>query len=269
MTAPHTKSPDALARLRAKTDADLTRLATLEPGTHAHAALRNEIVEDNLNLAIGACTRYAHRADLREDLRQVAAIGLIKAVDGYRPERSTDAGFLSYAIPTITGELKRYFRDHTWAVHVNRGEQEHYLRLVRARDDLGTTLGRQPTDAELARRLDTDEDTVRTGLAAGAALRTDSLDAPAPETERGAERGSRLDRRGAPDPGLDLVVDRESLRPLIAGLGERDQRVLKLRFWDDLTQSEIGDVLGLSQMHVSRLLTRAFTTLRAGMLATT
>ncbi|OPC79699.1 hypothetical protein B4N89_00935 [Embleya scabrispora] len=261
-----TGNPD-ITRLRAATDRNLTRLATLEAGTRAHAALRNAIVQDNLNLATSACARYTRRTDLREDLRQVAAIGLIKAVDGYRPDRGS--GFLAYAIPTIAGELKRYFRDHTWAVHARRGEQEQYLRLVRARDDLAARLGREPDHAELAARLDTDEDTVRVGLEAGAALRTDSLDATTPGTDRGDGRSSWHELHGAPDPALDLVVDRESLRPLIAELGERDRRILKLRFWDDLTQSEIGDRLGLSQMHVSRLLTRAFSTLRAGMLATT
>ncbi|WP_439673649.1 sigma-70 family RNA polymerase sigma factor [Embleya sp. MST-111070] len=263
----HPGRPDALAALRSATDRNLALLATLEPGAHAHARLRNEVVEDNLNLVTHACARYTHRADLREDLRQVAAIGLIKAVDGYCPDRGS--GFLAYAMPTIAGELKRYFRDHTWAVHARRGEQEQYLRLVRARDDLSARLGREPDHAELAAHLDTDEATVRTGLELGAALRADSLDAPAPTTGRGDDGASRGDRHGAPDPALDLVVDRESLRPLIAELGERDRRILKLRFWDDLSQAEIGERLGLSQMHISRLLTRTFTTLRTGMLATT
>ncbi|WP_439680576.1 sigma-70 family RNA polymerase sigma factor [Embleya sp. MST-111070] len=258
---------EARAHLRAETDRNLTRLATLEPGTHAYARLRNDIVEDNLNLVAYACARYTRRTDLREDLRQVAAIGLIKAVDGYRPGRGS--GFLAYAVPTIAGELKRYFRDHTWAVHACRGEQELYLKLVRARDELGARLGRDCDHAELARHLDLDRDTVRMGLELGAALRTESLDTSAPETERGDGGGTGHDRHGAPDPALDLVVDRESLRPLIAELGERDRRILKLRFWDDLTQAEIGDRLGLSQMHVSRLLSRAFTTLRAGMLGPT
>jgi RNA polymerase sigma-B factor len=264
MTPPR-RSHDTLDRLRTDTDRNLIRLVTLEPGTHAHAALRNEIVEDNLNLVTRACHRYTQRVDLREDLRQVAAIGLIKAVDGYRPGHG--AGFLAYAIPTISGELKRYFRDHTWAVHARRGEQELYLRLVRTRDDLSTRLGREPTAAELAAELGEDEDRVRVGLELGTALRSDSLDAPTGGD--GGDAGTGHDRRGAPDPALELVVDRESLRPLIAALGERDRRILKLRFWDDLTQAEIGQRLGLSQMHVSRLLTHAFTTLREGMLVTT
>ncbi|MFI6984023.1 SigB/SigF/SigG family RNA polymerase sigma factor [Embleya sp. NPDC050154] len=256
---------DAPRGPRTVTDRNLTRLAGLEPGTPAHAALRNEIVEDNLNLVAHACNRYTHRVDLREDLRQVAAIGLIKAVDGYRPGHG--AAFLSYAIPTIAGELKRYFRDHTWAVHARRGEQELYLRLVRARDDLSARLGREPDFGELAAALGMDEKEVRVGLEVGAALRTDSLDAPLGGNDPTATTGHDL--RGAPDPALDLVLNRETLRPLIAELDDRDRRILKLRFWDDLTQAEIGTTLGLSQMHVSRLLTRAFTTLREGMLATT
>ncbi|MFJ8746703.1 sigma-70 family RNA polymerase sigma factor [Embleya sp. NPDC127516] len=264
---PTPSSTDASGGLRAVTDRNLVRLATLEAGTRAHAALRNEIVEDNLNLVSHACNRYTHRADLREDLRQVAAIGLIKAVDRYRPDHG--ANFLSYAIPTIAGELKRYFRDHTWAVHARRGEQELYLRLVRAREDLAGRLGREPTTAELATDLGEDHDRVRLGLDLGAALRADSLDAPPGPGGNDPTAATGHDLRGEPDPALELVLDREALRPLIAELDDRDRHILKLRFWDDLTQAEIGTILGLSQMHVSRLLTRAFTTLRTGMLATT
>jgi RNA polymerase sigma-B factor len=256
----HRRSPSAVADLRAATDRHLTRLATLEPGTHEHARLRNEIVETNLNLVTHACARYTHRADLREDLRQVAAIGLIKAVDGYRPGHG--AGFLAYAIPTISGELKRYFRDHTWAVHARRGEQELYLRLARARDELAMVIGREPDHSELAAHLGITPNDVTLGLELGAALRTDSLDAP---TQDG-DTHTAQDRRGAPDPGLELAENRVALRPLIAELGERDRHILKLRFWDDLTQAQIGERLGLSQMHVSRLLTRAYATLRDGLL---
>ncbi|MFF7244331.1 sigma-70 family RNA polymerase sigma factor [Embleya sp. NPDC008237] len=267
MTGPRTDTEPDVTHLRAATDRDLTRLATLQAGTFAHARLRNEIIENNLNLVTHACNRYTHRADLREDLRQVAAIGLIKAVDGYRPGHG--AGFLAYAMPTISGELKRYFRDHTWAVHARRGEQELYLRLVRARDDLSIRLGREPDHTELAAHLDMDTTEVRMGLNLGAALRADSLDAPPPGGNPGDRPGSGYDLCGESDPALDLVDNLHSLRPLIAALDERDRRILKLRFWDDLTQAEIGKALGLSQMHVSRLLTQAFAALRAGMLAPT
>ncbi|WP_436774851.1 SigB/SigF/SigG family RNA polymerase sigma factor [Yinghuangia sp. YIM S09857] len=248
-------------RLRERTEAMLRRLRALPSDGAKHRALRNEIVELNLNLAGLVCSRYRRRPDLRDDLRQVAVVGLIKAVDGYRPGQGS--GFLAYAMPTISGEVKRYFRDHTWQLHVRRSEQELFLAVLRARDELAARLGRDPGADDIAEHLEVPESEVRRGLSLGDAHRVVSLDralhADAPDTVHAVY--------GAEDPALELTENLVALRPLIARLPDRDRRILTMRFRDDMTQSEIGERVGLSQMHISRLLTSTCRRLREGLLA--
>ncbi|WTW93935.1 sigma-70 family RNA polymerase sigma factor [Streptomycetaceae bacterium NBC_01309] len=248
-------------RLRERTEALLRRLRALPSGTPRHRALRNEIVELNLNLAGLVCARYRRRPDLRDDLRQVAVVGLIKAVDGYRPGQGN--GFLAYAMPTISGEVKRYFRDHTWQLHVRRSEQELFLAVVKTGDELAARLGRDPAEDDIAEHLGIPASEVRRGLALGDAHRVTSLDRTlgpdAPDTVHAVY--------GTEDPALELTENLVALRPLIAQLPDRDRRILTMRFRDDMTQSEIGERVGLSQMHISRLLNSTCRRLREGLLA--
>ncbi|MYV98985.1 sigma-70 family RNA polymerase sigma factor [Streptomyces sp. SID3343] len=237
----------------------LSDLALLERGTREHTRLREEIVERNLNLVGFVCRPYRRRPDLGEDIRQVAAMGLVKAVDGYRPGQGN--GFMAYALPTMRGEVKRFFRDCVWEMHVARADQELFLATVRTRDAMTHALGREPTDDELGEEMGLSAERVRAALAVSRARRVGSLDRPVDGEEGG---GSRYDMQGAEDPGLDLVEHMVALRRVIPDLDDRDRRILKMRFWDDLTQAQIGETLGLSQMHVSRLLTRAFACLRQG-----
>ncbi|NUU23464.1 MAG: sigma-70 family RNA polymerase sigma factor [Streptomycetaceae bacterium] len=247
--------------VRERTEAMLRSLRSRPPGSERHRRLRNEIVELNLGLATMVGNRYTRRPDLREDLRQVAVVGLIKAVDGYRPGHGN--GFMAYAMPTITGEVKRYFRDHTWQLHVRRAEQELFLSVIKARDDLAARMGRDPSDRDIARELGLSAAEVRRGRALGDAHRVASLDrALQPEAQETAH-----EVHGDADPALELTENLVALRPLIAELPERDRRILAMRFGEDLTQSEIGRRVGLSQMHVSRLLARTCRRLREGLLA--
>lgn len=257
-----TRDPDSAGdRVRQRTEQLLSRLGRLTPGTPRHRALRNQIVELNLNLTGLVCARYRRRPDLREDLRQVAVVGLIKAVDGYRPGQGN--GFLAYAVPTISGEVKRYFRDHTWQLHVRRSEQELFLAVVKARDELAAQLGRDPSEEEIAEYLGLPASEVRRGLGLADAHRVTSLDrALHPDSPDSVHAVC-----GAEDPALELAENLVALRPLIAELPDRDRRILTMRFRDDMTQSEIGERVGLSQMHISRLLGNVFRQLRAGLLA--
>ena len=254
---PATVSPEdarALSRLL------FDRLAQLEEGTPQYAYVRNTLVELNMALVKFAAARFRTRSEPMADIVQVGTIGLIKAINRFEPGRGLE--FPTFAMPTITGEIKRFFRDTSWAVRVPRRLQELRLELARATDALQQELDRTPTTAELAERLGLTEAEVEEGLRAGRAYSAGSLDAAAEEGE-----GSLGERIGYEDPGMARVEDHESLRPLIAELSPRDRQILSLRFGSDLTQSEIGAELGLSQMHVSRLLTRTLGRLRAGLLA--
>ena len=202
--------------------------------------------------------RFRNRGEALEDLRQVAALGLVKAVDRYDPARG--AAFESYAVPTITGEIKRHFRDHMWTLHVPRRVQDLRGRVRAARQELAATAGSgQPTVAELAERTGMTEDEVRAGLEAIDSFSALSLDAELP----GGDDGYTLsDSLGATDAALDIVVDRESVKPGLRCLPERERKILYMRFFRDMTQSRIAEDLGISQMHVSRLITRCCTRLR-------
>ncbi|MEU2155228.1 SigB/SigF/SigG family RNA polymerase sigma factor [Streptomyces sp. NPDC019396] len=236
------------------------RLRTLEEGTAQYAYVRNTLVELNLSLVKFAAARFRGRCEPMEDILQVGTIGLIKAINRFDVEREVE--FTSFALPTIAGEIKRFFRDTSWAVRVPRRLQELRLDLAKAFDALEQESGHAPTTAELADRLELSEAEVVEGELAANGYAAHSLE-PLEDDETVSPLARRL---GAEDPALDIVECLECLKPLIAGLSERERTILSLRFGEDLTQSEIGERLGISQMHVSRLLARVLDKLRAGLL---
>ncbi|MET8099659.1 RNA polymerase sigma factor SigF [Streptomyces sp. NPDC005236] len=244
------------------TDAAFSHLAGLSDGPERQA-LREEIVEAWMPMAERIAGKYRGRGESVEDLTQVAALGLVKSVDRYDPSRGN--AFESYAVPTIVGEIKRHFRDHMWAVHVPRRVQEARNRVRGAVKDLApTNSDRQPGVAEIAEYAQLSEDDVRAGLGALDSFATLSLDARLTDGDDGY---SLADALGEADAGFDLVVDREALKPALARLPEREQAILYLRFFRDMTQSCIAEQLGVSQMHVSRLLSSCCASLREEILA--
>ncbi len=220
------------------------------------SSLRDQLVGAHLGLAEYLARRFANRGEPLDDLVQVASLGLIKAVDRFDPTRGV--AFSTYATHTIVGELKRHFRDKGWAVRAPRRMQELYLSLGKVVATLGQELGRSPTIAELAAEVQVSEEEVLEALEAGQAYRSTSLDAPA-GTEEGETLGARL---GGEDASLEDAESRATLSPLLGQLGQRERLILHLRFFEGLTQSEIATRLGISQMHVSRLLARSVSQLR-------
>ncbi|MCE7082881.1 RNA polymerase sigma factor SigF [Streptomyces sp. ST2-7A] len=237
------------------------RLRTLEEGTHEYSYVRNTLVELNLALVKFAASRFRTRSEPMEDIVQVGTIGLIKAIDRFDCERGVE--FPTFAMPTIVGEIKRFFRDTSWSVRVPRRLQELRLDLAKATDELSQKLDRAPTVAELAERLQIDKEDVLEGMAASNAYTASSLDA---QPEEDDSEGTLADRIGYEDHGLEGIEYIESLKPLISELSPRDRQILSLRFVGNMTQSEIGEELGISQMHVSRLLARTLGKLRRGLL---
>ncbi|GGV56342.1 RNA polymerase sigma factor [Streptomyces longisporoflavus] len=242
-----------------------SRLATLEEGTAEYQYARNTLVEMNMSLVRYAAGRFRHRGDDMEDIVQVGTIGLIKAINRF--ELSREVQFATFAVPYIVGEIKRFFRDTSWAVHVPRRLQEARVELAKATDELSTRLGRAPKVAELAELMNLTEEEVIEARQAANGYNTTSLDA-AVHGDRDDSQAAIADFIGEEDPAMELVEDFHALAPLLAQLSERDREILRLRFVDELTQSQIGERLGVSQMHVSRLLTRTLSRLRAGMLTT-
>ncbi|MFJ6699094.1 SigB/SigF/SigG family RNA polymerase sigma factor [Streptomyces sp. NPDC091272] len=246
----------------------LDRLNVLEEGTHEYAYARNTLIEMNLSLVKFAARRFRNRGsgDM-EDIIQVGTIGLIKAIDRF--DLSREVEFTSFAIPYITGEIKRFFRDTTWAVHVPRRLQELRTELAKAKEQLASVLDRDPTVPELAELLDLSQDEVIDGLVASNGYTAGSLDLPADTGDSNSAKSSvsYADFMGACDPGMELFEDLHTLAPLLSQLSERDRHILSMRFGQELTQAEIGENLGVSQMQVSRLLTRIIGQLRTGMLA--
>ena len=236
------------------------RLESLEEGTHAYAYVRNTLVELNLALVKFAASRFRTRSEPMEDIIQVGTIGLIKAIDRFELSRGVE--FPTFAMPTIIGEIKRFFRDTSWSVRVPRRLQELRLDLAKAGDELAQQLDRAPTPTELAERLGLSRDEVVEGMAASNAYTASSLDA---QPEEDDSESALADRIGYEDHGLEGIEYIESLKPLIAELPPRDRKILSLRFVANMTQSEIGEELGISQMHVSRLLTRTLVRLRKGL----
>ena len=241
------------------------QLAVLEEGTPEYQYARNTLIEMNMSLVRYAAGRFRSRGpEEMEDIVQVGMIGLIKAIDRF--ELSREAEFTSFAIPYIVGEIKRFFRDTTWAVHVPRRLQEARVQLARATEELRSRLGRTPTVKELSELMSLPEDEVIEARIAANGYNSASLDA----TISGSQDGESVlqDFIGADDTALELVEDFHALAPLIAGLTERERLIIHMRFVEELTQSEMGERLGISQMHVSRLLSRTLTRLRQGMLST-
>jgi RNA polymerase sigma-B factor len=202
---------------------------------------------------------YAGSGELLDDLAQVAAPALIKAVDGYDPSRQV--AFSSYAIPSILGALKRHFRDTAWAMRVPRSTQELVRELATATAELSQQLGRCPTPADLATYLHVDIDHLLAAVAASQVYRLTSLNAP----QAGSDSTDLIDHIGGVDPGYGRVNDHLALRPLFAALPARERRVLTLRFFGHLSQSQIAAEIGVSQMQVSRLLSKSLARLRAAM----
>ncbi|MGW4162933.1 RNA polymerase sigma factor SigF [Streptomyces sp. NPDC004788] len=225
--------------------------------------VRDTLIELNLPLVRYAAARFRSRNEPMEDIVQVGTIGLIKAIDRFDCERGVE--FPTFAMPTVVGEIKRFFRDTSWSVRVPRRLQELRLALTKASDELAQKLDRSPTVPELAAVLGVSEEDVVDGLAVGNAYTASSLDSPSPEDDGG--EGSLADRLGYEDAALEGVEYRESLKPLLAKLPPRERQIIMLRFFANMTQSQIGEEVGISQMHVSRLLTRTLAQLREGLIA--
>ena len=256
---PGVHRPAATARLAGQVpqrDTDLpgrllAELADLAAGDPRRVRVRARVIEWYLPMTVYVARRFGGRGELLDDLTQVAAVGLIKAVDRYDPARGVD--FASYAMPTIVGEIRRHFRDTTWAVRVPRRLQELKLQLPAATEDLLHSLHRAPTTAEVAERLGIGPgDVVWVRLSANA-YRPFSIDrGPSTRPDLRPE-----DWLGGPDPDIEAVENRTTLRGLLARLPIREQRILVMRFEQDMNQAQIAAAVGISQMHVSRLLLKA------------
>ncbi|WP_373428684.1 SigB/SigF/SigG family RNA polymerase sigma factor [Streptomyces sp. B1I3] len=243
------------------------RLQVLEEGTREYQYARNTLIEMNISLVRFAARRFRNRGsgDM-EDITQVGTVGLIKAIDRF--ELSREVEFATFAVPYIVGEIKRFFRDTTWAVHVPRRLQELRVDLAKARDELTTTLDRDPTAKELAEHLGLTEEEVIEGVIASNGYTAGSLDLPTDAGEApGTASRTFADILGEPDSAMETVENLHALAPLLGELDDRERRIIEMRFGQEMTQSQIGAELDVSQMHVSRLLTRTLNKLRAGMLA--
>ncbi|MFG2540221.1 SigB/SigF/SigG family RNA polymerase sigma factor [Streptomyces sp. NPDC048511] len=243
------------------------QLQVLEEGTHEYQYARNTLIEMNISLVRFAARRFRNRGsgDM-EDITQVGTIGLIKAIDRF--ELSREVEFATFAVPYIVGEIKRFFRDTTWAVHVPRRLQELRVDLAKAKDELATRMDRDPTVKELAEYLDLTEDEVMEGVIASNGYTAGSLDLPTDGSETtGTATRTFADILGEPDAAMETVENLHALAPLLGELDERERRIIEMRFGQEMTQSQIGAELDVSQMHVSRLLTRTLGKLRKGMLA--
>ncbi|MEU0095648.1 RNA polymerase sigma factor SigF [Kribbella sp. NPDC006257] len=247
--------------LRTRTAELFAAMGSSKSGDPAHILARDGLVALHMPLVEHLARRFRNRGEPYDDLVQVATIGLIKAVDRFDSDRGVE--FSTYATPTILGEIKRYFRDKGWAIRVPRRLQELRLSLTAATAELTQELGRAPTVAELSDRLGLAPDLVIDGLESANAYNTLSLDAP---DQNEADATTVLDGLGGEDEALESVEYRESLKPLLAQLETREKRILTLRFFRGMTQSQIAEEIGISQMHVSRLLARTLTELRAGLL---
>ena len=239
------------------------RLTELEEGTHEYQYARNTLIEMNMSLVRFAAGRFRGRGDDMEDIVQTGMIGLIKAIDRF--ELSREVEFTSFAVPYIVGEIKRFFRDTSWAVHVPRRLQEARVQLARASEELSSRLGRTPTTRELSELMSLPEEEIVEARLASNGYKSASLDAAIGGSEDG--ESVLADFIGNQDPALGLVEDFHALAPMIAELDERDRKIIHWRFVEELTQAQIAEHLGVSQMHVSRLITRLLTRLREGMLS--
>ncbi|WP_328317999.1 RNA polymerase sigma factor SigF [Streptomyces sp. NBC_00388] len=244
------------------------QLQVLEEGTPEYQYARNTLIEMNLSLVRFAASRFRHRGSGEmEDINQVGTIGLIKAIDRF--DLSREVEFTTFAVPYIVGEIKRFFRDTSWAVHVPRRLQELRVEIAKGKEHLAVLLDRDPTVAELAEHLGLTEDEIVEGIVASNGYTAGSLDMPNESNGDGqATKSGRTfaDVLGEADPAMETVEDLHALAPLLSKLDSRERRIVEMRFGEELTQSQIGQQLGISQMHVSRLLSRILKSLRSGML---
>jgi RNA polymerase sigma-B factor len=254
MTAPSAERPPQSITPRVAEDRRLLRLYH----EYGDMRARDELCSRFMPLARQLARRYQRGNEPLDDLIQVASLGLVKAIDRYDVERGN--AFSSYAVPTILGELKRYFRDSGWAVHVPRGMQERIMKVNHATDSLSRTLGRSPTPAEVAAEVEIPVELVLEAQEASVAYEASSLDAP--RSSEDSDGDTYAESVGADDESYEQIEYIQTIAPTLRAMPERDRLVLKLRFEDDLTQSEIAEQIGVSQMHVSRLIRRALTRLR-------
>jgi RNA polymerase sigma-B factor len=237
----------------------LAAALSLPENAPERADLRRQAIEDNIAFAQRLARRFRDRGEPVDDLIQVAMVGLVNAVDGYDPTRGCE--FAGYATPTIVGEIRRYFRDKGWRIKVPRRLQELRLQVNRARVELSQSMSASPSVADLAKHLDVSEDEVVEAIEVARLYHPVSLSAPAgPDSDLGV-----ADPIGDVDPGMEAVENRESVKPLLASLPERERRILTMRFFHDMTQSQIAAEIGISQMHVSRLLTQTLAKLRTAL----
>jgi RNA polymerase sigma-B factor len=234
------------------------QLAALEAGTSEHEKIRAALIERHLPLVTFMARKFADRGEPLDDLIQVGTIGLIKAIDRF--EISKGFEFSTFATPTIVGEIKRHFRDKTWAVRVPRRLQELGASVTKATTELTQKLDRSPTPKEIAKHLGITVDEVAEALESNAAYSTVSLDVTSDTSTSIGEKFGSLDE------ALEGVEYRESLKPLLAQLDDREKRILQMRFFDNLSQSQIATELGISQMHVSRILNKVLNHLREGLI---
>ena len=249
-----------LPRAQLRDLADNALLAQLRPLARdsPERAVICEILVERYTGMVRSCVRQYRGSPVpAEDLMQVGYVGLLKAINNFDPE--VGGSLAAYAQPCISGEIKRHFRDKRWQVHVGRPEQELLLEMRKANEELTHQLGRAPLDGELARRLDVTEDDIAEARLASLAFSAYSLDAPLSDRD---DPGQLADLLGEDDAAIELAIDTEAVNSHLEELPEREQRILVLRFWGNLSQAEIGGRLGMSQMHVSRLLSRALAHLR-------
>ena len=259
----HVDQPHRDATLRPpSTDYDdvddmFRELATLDPNTPQWRRQRDHIIVRCLPLAVNIARRYRQRGQDDDDLVQVARIGLMNAVDRFDVDRGSN--FLAFAVPTILGEIRRHFRDHGWALHVPRRLKELHLELITARQELYQHLGRAPTPTELAEHTGVDrDDIVQATIAANGYATRSTLSLIIDDDDD----ANLYDRVGTIDPRLDTVLDVTTVRPLLAALPDRERSILVMRFFQDMSQTQIAERIGISQMHVSRLLSSTLAALR-------
>ena len=235
----------------------LEQYAATPPDDPSREALRDRLVRGYLPVAQHIARRFAHRGEPLDDLVQVATVGLINALDRFSPERGSD--FFSFAVPTISGEVRRHFRDQGWSMRVPRRLKDLHVSINGAVSELSQQLGRAPKPTEIAERLDVPVSEVLEGLEASEAYRSSSLDEMLSSEHGSATVGELV---GSADAELDRVDSRQALRPVLAELAPRERTIVLLRFFGNMTQTQIAEQVGISQMHVSRLLSQTLDRLR-------